>query len=116
MGNRDVQQIGEDAAARFLERAGMQIVTRNWRIKVGEIDIVARRGSTLVFVEVKARRSEDFVDPSLGVTYAKWHKLRRLAEAYIAFEKPVFTDCRFDVISVVAKMPEPKLRHFPNAF
>lgn len=116
MSNRGLQQIGEDAAVRFLERRGMRILVRNWRIKLGEIDIVAADGATLVFVEVKARGDGNSPDPELAVGHAKQKRLRRLAEAYLAFERPEVTTCRFDVVAVVANMPEPVLRHIPNAF
>jgi putative endonuclease len=111
-----LKALGEDAAARYLERKGMNVVARNWRMKMGELDLVAVDGSTLVFVEVKARRGEPFIEPELAVGYDKQKRLRRVAEAYLAIERPFFKDCRFDVISVVAGVLEPKLRHIPNAF
>ena len=106
---------GEDAAARFLETRGFEVLARNWRLKMGEIDIIAKEGSILVFVEVKTRRTADFVDPSVAVDFRKQRKLRRLAEAYIAIERPSFERCRFDVVSVVHDGLT-KLRHIPDAF
>ncbi|MGH7424877.1 MAG: YraN family protein [Candidatus Methylomirabilales bacterium] len=111
-----VAEIGEEAAARFLRRRGYAILARNWRIPLGELDIVARRGRTLVFVEVKARRSSDFLDPAEGVDWAKQARLRRLAAAYLAIEGPEFTDCRFDVVSVLVGAKGPVIRHLPGAF
>ena len=70
-------------------------------IRLGELDIVARREGCLVFVEVKARRAPAYVDPALGVDWRKQRQLRRVAEAYLALEKPVFAECRFDVMGVV---------------
>jgi putative endonuclease len=93
----------------------MGIVRRNWRIKAGEIDLVVRDGRTLVFVEVKARTSREVAEPFEAVNYRKQVRLRRLAEAYIAFEKPDFDSCRFDVVSVFAGRP-PSLLHIPDAF
>ncbi|MGH2722043.1 MAG: YraN family protein, partial [Actinomycetota bacterium] len=55
VGNRELQQAGEGAAARHLERRGLRILARNWRIRMGELDLVARDGGVLVFVEVKTR-------------------------------------------------------------
>lgn len=116
MAYRDLKTTGEELAAGFLEWQGMRIIGRNWRIRMGELDLVAMDGAALVFVEVKTRESEDFADPALSVGYRKQTQLRRLAEAYLAFEHPIFEDCRFDVISIVAGGPQPKITHIPNAF
>lgn len=78
--------------------------------------MVAMDGSTLVFLEVKARRVDRFVDPALGVDGPKQKRLRRLAQAYLAFEKPPHDSCRFDVVSVVAGEGPLKIRHIQNAF
>lgn len=116
MANRDLQVIGEDAAARYLQRRGLRILARNWRLKLGEIDIIAMDADTLVFVEVKTKGSPLFADPALSVDFHKQRKLRRLAEAYIAIAKPGFVNCRFDVVSVVAGANCPTLRHIAAAF
>jgi len=97
----DVQNVGEDAAAARLVAEGWTVLHRNWSLRLGELDIVARRDGCLVFVEVKARRAPVYVDPALGVDWRKQRQLRRVAEAYLALEKPVFTECRFDVMGVV---------------
>jgi putative endonuclease len=115
-GNRELQQLGETAAARHLERRGLRILARNWRIRMGELDLVARDGGTLVFVEVKTRVSGDFVDPALGVDGRKRRQLRRLAEAYLAMEHPRPGPCRFDVVSVLLGAEGPAVRHIVDAF
>jgi putative endonuclease len=97
----DVQKVGEDAAVARLVAEGWTVLHRNWSLRLGELDIVARRDGCLVFVEVKARRAPVYVDPALGVDWRKQRQLRRVAEAYLALEKPVFTECRFDVVGVV---------------
>lgn len=107
--------IGEDAAAGLLERKGMRILARNWRTKLGELDLVAMEGTTLVFVEVKCRTSEKLYDPALAVDHRKRLRLRRVAEAYLAMEHPRYADCRFDVVSVVPGSPV-RIRHLVNAF
>jgi putative endonuclease len=99
--NSDIQKVGEDAAAKLLVADGWTVLHRNWSLRLGEIDIVARRGGCLAFVEVKARQAPAYVDPALGVDWRKQRQLRRVAEAYLALEKPSFTECRFDVIGVV---------------
>lgn len=116
MSTQDLQRVGEDAAARYLERRGYRILARNWRKKLGELDLVATRGATLVFVEVKARRSAEFVDPALGVDHRKQRRLRRVASAYLAMERPRFADCRFDVVSVVLDAKRPRVEHTVAAF
>ncbi|MFE9498260.1 YraN family protein [Streptomyces collinus] len=81
---RGLGRYGEDLAARRLTEAGMTIVERNWRCgRSGEIDIVARDGSTLVVCEVKTRRSGTFQHPMAAVTPAKARRLRDLAERWI---------------------------------
>lgn len=107
---------GEDAAADLLLKKGFRLLARNWRIRSGELDLVAMDGSTLVFVEVKARRSSEFTDPALGVDRRKQRQLRRLAEAFLALERPGCIACRFDVVSIVAGDPPLQIRHIPDAF
>ncbi|AGS72079.1 YraN family protein [Streptomyces collinus] len=81
---RGLGRYGEDLAARRLTEAGMTIVERNWRCgRSGEIDIVARDGTTLVVCEVKTRRSGSFQHPMAAVTPAKARRLRDLAERWI---------------------------------
>lgn len=96
-------RLGEDLATRHLESLGYVIVERNWRASVeavrGEVDIVARCGSTLVFCEVKARRATVFDDAFAAVTWSKQRQLRRLASLYLA-QMPGGTAVRFDVVAV----------------
>lgn len=106
---------GEDAAAELLKAKGLKVIARNWRTRFGELDLVALDGTTLVFVEVKARQLADFVEPAQAVDRTKQRKIRRLAEAYLAFEHPQHEACRFDVVSVVAGAPV-RIRHLTNAF
>ena len=70
---------GEDAVARWYEREGYEILDRNWRVREGEIDLVVRRGTTVVFCEVKTRRGTGFGFPAEAVTVAKQRRLRGLA-------------------------------------
>lgn len=114
--NAAVQKIGEDAAAALLREEGWTVLHRNWSVRLGELDIVARRGGCLAFVEVKARRAPVLVDPVLGVDWRKQRQLRRVAEAYLAFEKPVYRECRFDVIGVVVAEDGVTVTRLPAAF
>src|SRR3954447_20285063 len=91
---------GEDLAVEELERRGYAIVDRRWRNRSGEIDIVARDGETLVFVEVKTRDGAEFGDGAEAITDAKRRRLVRLAVEYLARERIVDRPCRFDVVAV----------------
>lgn len=107
---------GENEAARYLQGLGHEIVDKNVRTRHGEIDLITRHKGTLVFVEVKARTSEEFAPPELSVDERKRRKLLELAQAYLSrLGEPV--ECRFDVLAVV--LPDkgrPVIRHIQNAF
>ncbi len=113
---REVQRLGEEAAARYLRRRGWTILARNWRVRVGELDLIVRKGATLVFVEVKTRTNSDFLEPQLGVDFRKQARLRRVAQAYLAIERPSLRDCRFDVVSVVLEGGRPRVILHEAAF
>jgi putative endonuclease len=91
---------GEDAAARFLQEQGYSILDRNFSTKHGEIDLIARDGNTLVFVEVKLRRSAEFGRPEEAVTRSKVLQIGRAALDFIAKKRLSEVHCRFDVIAV----------------
>ena len=102
---RGLGQAGENYAAGFLAERGYALVARNWRIRTGELDIVARDGAWLVFVEVRARlRRTGAAEPTLGlpedsVTPRKQAQLAALADAYL-FEHPWDGPRRIDVIAL----------------
>ena len=91
---------GEAAAARWLERRGLVILARNLRSRLGEIDLLARDGGTLVFVEVKARRVGSGDPPEAAVDTRKRARLGRLALGYLAAHRLGERSCRFDVVGV----------------
>lgn len=107
---------GENLAARYLRNRGYKIICRNFTCEVGEIDIVARDGKTLVFVEVKTRAYDDPA-PEEQVNGAKQHQLTKAAKMYLGrygFPQP---PSRFDVVAVVwPNGREPIIRHTPHAF
>lgn len=108
---------GEIIAARFLRKAGMRILQRNCRRRLGEIDIVARDGDEVVFVEVKTRTSERWGEPADALTAEKRRRLRRAAEQYASRTGIVEFPLRFDVVTVL--LPdgsEPTIRHYRDAF
>ena len=91
---------GERAAARLLRRAGYRLLERNYRNSHGEIDIVAREGEELVFVEVRARSSDEFGSGAESVGPAKRRQLVRMASAYLQAKKIPEANCRFDVVEL----------------
>ncbi len=108
---------GERVATRHLISEGMQILDRNWRCRDGEIDIIARDAESLVFCEVKTRRSHAYGTPVEAVVAAKARRLRRLAAAWLAAHETHTPEIRFDVIGVV---PQPfgaaSVEHLRGAF
>lgn len=92
---------GEEAAARFLGGHGLQIVARNWRCRLGEVDIVAREGDTLVFCEVKTRRGLAFGPPLGAITPGKAARLRRLAGQWLADGPGHPGPIRIDAVGIV---------------
>ena len=97
---RALGQAGEAAAARFLRRHGFIILARNLRSRLGELDLLARDGPTLVFVEVKARRGRSGDPPAAAVDARKRARLARLALGYLAARRLGERACRFDVVGV----------------
>jgi len=91
---------GEKLASRFLKRQGYRVLARNVALPVGELDIVAREGEELVFVEVKTRRSEEFGGPLGAVGAAKQRKIIQAARCYLAAHRLGECPCRFDVVGV----------------
>ncbi|AUZ87349.1 YraN family protein [Arthrobacter agilis] len=92
---------GEATAAVFLEQAGLRIVDRNWRCPVGEIDLVAVDGSTLVIVEVKTRSSDDFGQPLEAITASKLERLYLLASKWARAHDLRFSGFRIDAVGVL---------------
>lgn len=108
---------GEDLAAEFLKDKGYRIIARNYKTPIGEIDIIAKDGRTLVFVEVKTRSNNSFGHPFEAVDARKRHKLKNLAMLYLKKQKQ---DCavRFDVLSIHISINNSKkdIEHIQDAF
>ncbi len=109
-------ELGEDAACRELERRGYAILARRFRTRHGELDIIAREGDVLVFVEVKTRSSDVFGGPLDAVTARKQRKLGRMALEYIARSRLSGVACRFDVVGVLRRGGETEIEVVANAF
>lgn len=106
---------GEEAAAQHLQRQGFVVLERNWRCDIGEIDIVARDGDTLVVCEVKTRTSTAFGHPLEAVTPQKAARLRRLAAGWMRSHDVRPKDIRIDLVGVVCGHGEPQIEHVRGA-
>jgi putative endonuclease len=107
----------EEAAARFLERAGLAVAERNVRFAGGEIDLVCRDEGVVVFVEVKCRRAGWDEAPAAAVSWHKQRRLTRLAQHYLRRRRLDGARCRFDVVSVtVDERGALDVRHLRSAF
>lgn len=112
--NRETGQRYEDMAVRYLRGRGYEIVRRNYRCPYGEIDVIARDGDTLVFVEVKYRGSAYWGAPWEAVNARKRRRISRAALSFYSgngYEQDV--SCRFDVIGIERGG---KITHIENAF
>jgi putative endonuclease len=109
-------EAGEALAARLLRKKGYKIVATNYRTQLGEIDIIARDGDTLVFVEVKARQSDRFGAPKWAVTPAKQRKISMVALYYLKTTGQSDTKARFDVVSIRSNPLRPEVEIIRNAF
>ena len=110
-------QKGEDLAARHLRKLGFKILDRNVRLGRNEVDIIARDGDTIVFVEVRTRQTADPVPPEDTVGPVKQRHLRAAAAWYISRNAEPGVYYRFDVVAII--LPEqgkPIISYFPNAF
>ena len=108
--------LGEELAVIELEQLGYRIVERNYRIRSGEIDIVADDGGTVVFVEVKTKTSGDFGDPVEEVTPQKQRQIVSMGEYYATYCLPPHTPCRFDVVAVDCSAQPPAITVYKDAF
>lgn len=109
-------EAGEALAARLLRRQGYRILETNYRTPIGEIDIIARERDTIVFVEVKARRSLHFGHPKTAVTAHKQRKLSMLALYYLKITGQSGAKARFDVVAISAAPERPDVEIIRNAF
>jgi putative endonuclease len=112
-------QKGEKRAAAFLRLRGYRILERNYRVSQGEIDLVAKKGDTLVFVEVKTRKDGSHGTPLEAVSSLKVRRVSAAAAVYLAQNPTDFSTCRFDIVAVGPEknwLGWPKVHHFENAF
>ena len=103
---------GEAMAAQWYEANGYEIVARNWRCREGELDLIVRRGRTIVFCEVKTRSSDAYGIPAEAVTRTKQLRIRRLASAWLDQAPFRPSGIRFDVVAILGG----QLEVIENAF
>jgi putative endonuclease len=99
-GRKQTGRLGEDMAVAYLKKSGYEILERNYRCMFGEVDIVAKDGKVIVFIEVKSRRSERFGEPQAAVGPDKQRKLSLISLKYLKERRLYPCDARFDVAAV----------------
>jgi putative endonuclease len=107
---------GEDLACAELEKRGYVIVDRRFRTRCGELDIVARDGAVLVFVEVRARSGGNFGTPFESITWKKRQRLSQMAASYLCVRRLAGVACRFDVVAVVERQGTETIELLRGAF
>jgi len=108
-------QRGEDLAASYLQKQGYKIIQRNYKTMIGEIDIIARDGDDLVFIEVKTRESLEYGHPFESVNKNKRRKIANVAMLYLKRLKDI-PPCRFDVVSVYYEQGRAEFNLIQDAF
>ena len=111
----DFGKKGEELAAEMLTGKGYEVIARNWRFRNAEIDIIAKKNKTVVFVEVKTRKSFYLSEPSFTVNKAKQKLLIGAADAFIK-QKNLDAEARFDIVSIVFNQEQKKIEHLEDAF
>lgn len=114
---KEVGALGEKLAVDFLKKRGYKIVQRNFRCREGEIDIIAKQGECLVFVEVRTKRGSDYGVPEESITPFKKDKLASLAQIYLQNYHPSPQSWRIDVVAVELTVQNrvSRLEHIENA-
>lgn len=107
---------GEEIAAAYLAGEGYRIVDRNYRCLFGEVDIVAKDKDTIVFIEVKSRKSDLYGDPQTAVSLEKQKKLCRISLKYLEERHLYPCDARFDVVAVKMLPAGNQIELIRNAF
>ena len=116
MNNKETGTLGEKIAAEYLEKHGCKIIEKNWRYsRFGEIDIIALDKETLIFVEVKTRRTTSFGHPFEAIDEKKYHQVHTIANAYMSQTNIKHKSCRIDGIGIILTNP-PEITHLKNLF
>ncbi|MGE3319867.1 MAG: YraN family protein [Candidatus Berkiella sp.] len=113
----DTGNQAEELAKEYLCKQGLRLIERQYRSKLGEIDLIMQEQGTLVFIEVRYRESDEFGSPEETITQGKQRRLIRTAQFYQqthAFTENLFS--RFDVVAILGSKPNLKITWIPNAF
>jgi putative endonuclease len=111
-----IGKAGEEAALEYLRQQGYRILERNYRCRFGEIDLIARDGGTLAFIEVKTRRSKRFGPAVASVTVEKQRHLIKAAQIYLTQTGQSHVLCRFDVVAIDIDPLKPRIELIKDAF
>jgi putative endonuclease len=116
-GNSSLGDLGESIATTFLKGEGFSIVECNFRCVCGELDIVARDGRSIVFVEVKCRKNMNYGPPQLAVTPFKQRQISKAALVWLSKRRLYDVEARFDVVAILLHDHDlPEIEHIRNAF
>ena len=115
-GRQLLGKVGEDLACGELARRGYAVLERRYRTQYGEIDIIARAGETIVFVEVKTRAGDAYGGSVAAVTPRKQQRIVGMALDFLARRRLLDQACRFDVVTVDFKEGRPRIEVYPHAF
>lgn len=96
--SKSIGSEGEELAAHFLKKRGYTIIAKNYRTKFGEIDLIARDGDAIAFIEVKLRSGKSYGEPAEAVDHRKRSQISKVALYYLTREKSENTICRFDTV------------------
>jgi putative endonuclease len=118
MGSRHLQvgHQGEAIALKYLKKNGYKIIEKNYRSKLGEIDIIAKDQKTLTFIEVKTRQSVRYGHPKAAITHQKQKKISMVALGYLKETNQSNHKARFDVVSIIIEDKKPQVEIVKNAF
>jgi len=106
----------ESTAVKHLKKHGYKIIEQNYRTKLGEIDIIAKEKNTIVFVEVKSRKSTSYGNPKYAVTPRKMRKISMVALYFLKMTNQSASKARFDVVSISSGEKNPEIEIIKNAF
>ena len=113
---KEIGQKGENLAVEYLQKLGYKVLERNYRCKLGEVDIIALNNDTLVFIEVRTRSSLDFGLPQESINRRKRHQISKVALEFMLRKKMKNIPARFDVVAISLEPGKEKVDHIKDAF
>lgn len=114
--NKEIGRWGELKAKNFLTKKGYKVIRENFRVKLGEIDLIVKKKNILVFVEVKTRKTNYFGPPQAAVNFEKREKIRTIARIFLMKNNYKKYKKRFDVIAIIYKNKKYSIEHYRNTF